>query len=192
MAEAQLLFRDVGLSQSLPPTLTDGVVSFLDLFKIVKNKIGEVDAAVWDAFALFDTYRTGFIDAMQIRSAFEKLKEPISLAKAVGLARTADLDKDSRIDIYEFQKGILPALSAAVKKNSEILAQKAREDIAALEKFRMLDTDQNGLVSVDELQAVFLRLGYTIDGAIDSSWDIMRAVDANRDGKASLAEIKKV
>jgi Ca2+-binding EF-hand superfamily protein len=173
------------------PTIKDGVVSFLDLFKIVKDKIGEVDAAVWEAFIVFDTSRRGFIDASQIRSAFEKLKEPITLKDAIGLAKSADLDKDNRIDIYEFQKTILPALSAAVRKNTEILAQKARDDLAALEKFRMFDTDKNGVVSVDELQAVFLRLGYSLDGAIDTSWDMMRAIDTNLDGKATLTEIKK-
>eukprot|EP01036_Dinobryon_divergens_P026013 gene26013-34614_t len=190
VAAAQDLLKEVGLSQTLP-TLTDGVVSFLDLFKIVKDKIGEVDAAVWEAFVVFDTNRRGFIDAYQIRSTFEKLKEPITLKDAVGLAKTADVDKNNRIDIYEFQTTILPALSTAVKKNTEILAQKAREDLAALEKFRMLDTDKNGFISVDELQAVFLRLGYSIEGAIDTSWDMMRAIDTNRDGKATLAEIQK-
>eukprot|EP01036_Dinobryon_divergens_P026012 gene26011-34613_t len=190
VAAAQDLLKDVGLSQTLP-TLTDGVVSFLDLFKIVKDKIGEVDAAVWDTFSVFDTYRRGYIDATQIKIAYEKLKiQPITLKNAAALAKSADVDKNNRIDIYEFQNTILPALSVAVRQNSEILAQKAREDLAALEKFRMLDTDKNGVVSADELRAVCLRLGYSLEGAIDTTDDMMRATDANRDDKLTLAEIK--
>ena len=103
VVETQELLKNSWLSPSLPTLTDDGKVSFPDLLEIVKAKIDEVDGKVWDAFAVFDTYKRGWIETTQINSAFDKLKAPITFRQAVALAGAADFDKNGKIDIYEFQ-----------------------------------------------------------------------------------------
>ena len=187
VVETQELLKNVWLSPSLPTVADGGKVSFPDLLNIVKAKIDEVGANVWDTFAVFDTYKRGWIDTTQINSAFEKLKAPITFRQAVALSG-ADADKNGKVDIYEFQNRIFPDLSVAVKKSSEILAKKKSDELAALERFKMLDTDKNGVVTAEELEAVFLMLGHTTEEATD----LMKKADVNMDGKATAAELSKV
>lgn len=89
------------------------------------------------------------------------------------------LDKDGNgvIDYTEFITGAIDKVALLNKKNLEAA-------------FKMLDVDNSGMITVDELKAVFDTHG---DKKDETLWlEIMKEVDKNNDNQISFEEFTDV
>ena len=92
-------------------------------------------------------------------------------AEYADLMRALDKDQNGVIDYTEF---ITAAIDKAVMLNKKNLES----------TFKLFDTDNSGMITVDELKAVFDTSGNKKDEGL---WqDIMKEVDKNKDGVISF------
>lgn len=138
----------------------------------------EQEAAIKEAFELFDTDSSGNIDAKELKVAmralgFEPTKEEIR-------KMIADIDKDhsGTIDFIEFRN-----MMAA-----KMAERDPREEI--MKAFRLFDDDGSGTINFDKLKRVAKELG---ESATDSELQVMIDVaDRNEDGIINLDDFMRI
>nr|XP_011412831.2 calmodulin-A-like [Crassostrea gigas] len=62
----------------------------------------EANSSMMEAFKLFDKDGSGKIDADELKEAMMRLGDKLSKEEAEDMIKTADLDKDGKIDYIEF------------------------------------------------------------------------------------------
>lgn len=66
------------------------------------RSVEESNSSMMEAFKLFDKDGSGKIDADELKEAMMRLGDKLSKEEAEDMIRTADLDKDGKIDYIEF------------------------------------------------------------------------------------------
>eukprot|EP00105_Crassostrea_gigas_P000871 XP_011412831.1 PREDICTED: calmodulin-A-like [Crassostrea gigas] len=66
------------------------------------KSVEEANSSMMEAFKLFDKDGSGKIDADELKEAMMRLGDKLSKEEAEDMIKTADLDKDGKIDYIEF------------------------------------------------------------------------------------------
>lgn len=147
-------------------------MSFLVGLKASSEELEELK----NLFLRLDTSRDGTLSIEEIKEGMETMAGNFGTHKVneyKELMRTLDKDGNGVIDYTEFITGAIDKVALLNKKN-------------LLSAFKMIDQDNSGLITVDELKAVFDTGG---DKKDNSLWiEIMKEVDQNGDGQISYEE----
>jgi len=131
-------------------------------------------------FLSLDTSKDGTLSVEELKEGMERIEKQLGGSHKVTEYQDlmASLDKDGNgvIDYAEFLTGAIDKASLLSKQN-------------LLDAFKLLDSDNSGMISVDELKQAFDTHGDKKDEAL---WlEIMREVDKNGDNEISFEEFQE-
>ncbi|XXG86642.1 hypothetical protein AAC387_Pa11g1501 [Persea americana] len=122
-------------------------------------------------FDKFDVNKDGKISGTDLKQHFESLMKKESMRDQVyKMVQAADFDGDKVINFTDFMK----------------LHEKGISELEIRKAFRMYDLDEDGKISVDDLQKMFHRLGEKCSTSECES--MIEKVDIDRDGKVDVEE----
>jgi calcium-dependent protein kinase len=131
-----------------------------------------------NTFILLDTSKDGTLSKDEMKDGMEKVLGGLRANKKEFEELIKNLDKngDGVIDYAEF-------ITAAIDKTLII----NRDNLS--DAFKLIDTDNSGMITISELKAVFDSRGSKDEHMWD---DIMKEVDKNRDNQISFDEFMDV
>lgn len=97
-AEVQHLMQELD-------TNGNGKIEYEEFEKYMSDhykSVEEANSSMMEAFKLFDKDGSGKIDADELKEAMMRLGDKLSKEEAEDMIKTADLDKDGKIDYIEF------------------------------------------------------------------------------------------
>lgn len=135
---------------------------------------GEEINGLKEMFNLMDVNKTGVLTFEEFKAGLHKMGSQLAENEIQQLLEAADVDKDGTIDYAKFA-----ALTVQLQRmDSDEYLHKA---------FAQFDLDENGFIDFDELkQALSDELGPDEDTDLIS--DVMKEVDADKDGQISYEE----
>lgn len=129
------------------------------------------------AFYQIDIDKTGFIKAIEIKSAMKLLNEEINEQEFEELLKEIDLNTDI-VTISEF----LAMYSIKINSNYN------KEEL--LQAFRVFDKDQSGYISANKLRDMMTDVDEKLtDDEVD---EMIREADANGDGRVNYKNFIKM
>ncbi|KAI9487786.1 MAG: hypothetical protein EXX96DRAFT_554643 [Benjaminiella poitrasii] len=147
-------------------------------------------STLYQAFQLYDTRQNGFIELKQFGQILSQLG--ISEPQIAHIIRFADMNNNGRIDFNEFVLTMLYCLPPS--SNDEPMSTLTEKEIPSEEEimacFRYFDQDQDGKISLKELEQVMSRLGTHLTA--QELKEMMSTGDINRDGFIDFNEFKQL
>lgn len=166
---------------------------------------GELQKMV-KVFAFLDTNHDGFLQPtelegilnVQLRERFPEWDDETARTVVDAIIAAADTDRDGRISLHEFVNSFIEGYGVLPPELVNELGDKLRRDLSQAElgaverTFRMMDSDNDGFVSRNELaRALKASLGDLIvdEEHLRAVTDyVMQSVDTNSDGRISIRE----
>lgn len=102
---------------------------------------------VKEAFELFDSDNSGYIDATELQVALKALGFAPSADSVADMMQSLDVNHDGQIDLEEFMK----------ITEAKIEGHDTRDDLE--NSFRLFDDDETGVITVANLQRLATELG---------------------------------
>ncbi|KAL2620016.1 hypothetical protein R1flu_000221 [Riccia fluitans] len=139
-------------------------------------------------FSAIDENQDGLICVDDLRRFMGRLGQELSEEDAVSMLATVDHDRDGSVGFEEFctlYESLDSCLAGRKKVDDE-------EDDELKEAFRLYDTNNDGYISCQELQAVLLALGLTEGKSLKSCEHMIRVVDMDGNGQVDIKEFKQM
>ncbi|KAJ4955495.1 hypothetical protein NE237_012278 [Protea cynaroides] len=136
----------------------------------------EVSNQLKQVFKLIDANGDGKISPLELGEVLLCLgHEKLTAAKeAEGMVRELDFNGDGYIDLDEFM---------------EVVGHDKEDDLR--DAFLVFDSDRNGYISANELQSVFVSLGFD-NCSLDECILMIRGVDKDGDGLVDFEEFRSM
>ncbi|KAI7900462.1 uncharacterized protein BX663DRAFT_517712 [Cokeromyces recurvatus] len=135
---------------------------------------------LYEAFQLYDTNKKGFIELKQFTDILIQLG--ISNEQLLHIIQFATINHDNKIDFNVFVLAMLYYLPSSNNTLTE------EEEIMAC--FQYFDQDQDGRISLKELEQVMTRLGTHL--TTKELKEMMSVGDINKDGFIDFNEFKQL
>lgn len=148
--------------------------------KKVKQEIAkeELVADFTEAFHLFDIENEGFINPRKLFSALIMLGYHPTEAEIQDLIGSVDKDGNGEISLDEFLAMMFQA------KDKTLEEEKVRET------FCVFDTDENDVISVEDIEPILIRMGYNLSRS--QLEKVIAAADINGDGVVTFEDFLAV
>ncbi|KAK9823193.1 hypothetical protein WJX72_000983 [[Myrmecia] bisecta] len=144
-----------------------------------KRVLSEEEAAeVREAFNLFDTDHSGFMDYRELKVALRALGFPVKKKDVKQILVEYDKDESGKIDLAEFQ---LIMTAKLLNRDPDEQMSKA---------FQLFDLDGSGKITVANLRLIARELGEEIDE--QDLQGMIQEFDKDQDGKISEAEFCEI
>ncbi|XP_042510852.1 probable calcium-binding protein CML18 [Macadamia integrifolia] len=145
----------------------------------------EVSNQLKQVFKLIDANGDGKISPLELGEVLLSLghEKLTAVSEAEGMIRELDCNGDGYIDLDEFMDVVGGPEGGEVGCSS-------RED-ELMDAFLMFDSDGNGYISANELQSVFVSLGYD-KCSLDECFLMIRGVDKDGDGLVDFQEFRSM
>ncbi|KRX10169.1 hypothetical protein PPERSA_08572 [Pseudocohnilembus persalinus] len=145
-----------------------------------RTKLTQEQIEVLDqAFQLFDTDKSGFIDDKELRDAMKALGFEASKAEVAKLIQEIDKDGSGTIDLEEFKQ--MMQTKMLYEKNVQQELERA---------FQFFDDNGEGFIDKNKLKKVAADLGEETDDKLIES--MISAADLDQDGKVNKDEFLRV
>ncbi|KAL0397790.1 UNVERIFIED_CONTAM: Calmodulin, striated muscle [Sesamum calycinum] len=146
----------------------------------------EVSSQLKHVFKLIDTNGDGKLSPLELKQVLLSLghEKANAAEEAQGIVKEMDFDGDGFVDLDEF------LIAMGTDQNQDSANGICRES-EIKEAFRVFDTDNNGLISAEELKSVLGRLGCG-KCSIKECRKMIRGVDRDGDGFVSFEEFKSM
>ena len=163
------------------------VRSIEDAAPIFRDKLNEEEQAVYlklkldtlqeykEIFDIFDETGDGTISNDEIGKVMQGLGENPTPERIDELIGEIDYNNDGEVDFNEFVVLMVKTLNEADKAQEELV-----------EVFMRFDKDGDGEISAQDLQTVFVELGYECDE--DEARDMITFFDKDEDNSINFAE----
>jgi Ca2+-binding EF-hand superfamily protein len=129
---------------------------------------------LWEAFSVFDTEGNGSISLAELAQVTQSLGQSLHPAQLREMLREVDTDNSGSIDFAEFQALMI----------SQVGDRRSRLELA----FSVFDENNNGYITLDELQAVMGQFGLS-EAELKA---MLQEVDKDGDGAINLAEFMEI
>ena len=130
------------------------------------------------AFATFDKAGNGKMTAYNLRAVMMQIGQEVSMEECEELILEVDIDGNGSIEFNEF----------VALMNRKIKDTDLEEDL--LESFRMIDKDQDGLISAGELFTLYKQLQEDVtDEEIEA---MIKSADSDGDGMVTFEDFTRV
>ncbi|XP_078315546.1 uncharacterized protein LOC111129679 [Crassostrea virginica] len=131
------------------------------------------------AFTLFDKDNSGFIDAAELKTVLQTLKQNPTDKEVDDMIAELDKNGNKKIEYDEFEK----FMANKFKKPDDV-----EEEMRA--SFKIFDKDGNGTIDAAELRQAMKSLGETMtDEEVD---EMIKVADVDSDGKVNYQEFVKI
>jgi len=141
-------------------------------------------------FSTFDKNGDGLISKQEMKESFDKLRLCVSEKELVSTIRTVDVNGDGYVDFDEFVS--LYESICGKRGGEEDDAKAEHEDADLAEAFGVFDENGDGLITVEELQAVLKSLGLEEGRAIGDCKKMIQKVDKDGDGMVNYLEFNEM
>ena len=146
---------------------------------------------------VFDTYDEngdGYICKSDLGKFMRKLDVHMSEEEISCMIESVDVNGDGYVDFEEFLElhtfltdaGELDWLGSSAEEQDD------DEDAELLAAFQVFDKNQDGFISVTELQTVLRNLGINLGVEVQDCRRMISAVDRNNDGQVDFSEFKQL
>ncbi|EPS70174.1 hypothetical protein M569_04591, partial [Genlisea aurea] len=129
-------------------------------------------------FNVYDKNGDGIIDIGELGSVFDALGLELTLLDLQDSIRDIDFDSNGVIDFPEF----LSSVAHMIKLNDS--------DESVRETFDVIDKDQNGFITPEELREVLLKLGESVSD--EEVLSMISEADYDGDGQVSFEDFKRL
>jgi len=146
--------------------------------EIVKELTDQQKSEIKEAFDLFDMDQSGEIDVQEMHVAMRALGLEPSKAETEKLLSSADTDDSGHIGYREFEKMMA----------DKLLKVEPLDEVKRV--FRLLDSDQTGKISFNNLNKVAKEIGSGFTD--DKVQDMIDTADKDGDGEINLDEFMDV
>ena len=194
-----MLFRDdknnitqkVALLQSSsPPPRRDAAQESLMLSRYSSEELGLLEAAFLNAVTTRLDVGHVLRDALELQTVFRDLSVSLSPREAQVLFDFMDRDGNAAVDFHEFAAVMLLPVLGSEHEDSGSGPAVAQGDAAATAVdglFSILDVNKDGLVTLDEFQAVLARVfpSWKPDALVP----LFREIDEDQTGSVSYPEL---
>lgn len=137
-------------------------------------------------FATFDENGDGLISRTELGALMKKLDDAgVPEEELTSMMESADKNGDGLVNFEEF-------VELHTRAESPELSQESDQDAEFLEAFQVFDKNNDGFISVVELQSILRSLGVDRKINIQDCEKIISTVDKNRDGLVDFAEFKRL
>ncbi|CAM6097175.1 unnamed protein product [Calypogeia fissa] len=141
-------------------------------------------------FDQFDENKDGVICSNELRNFMEKLGFSITDDEVKALVTTVDENKNQSVDFDEFYK--LYSSLSGVDQSSDEKANEEEHEKNLKSAFQVFDKNNDGFISVEELQLVLKSLGMKEGHSFKKCQQMISGVDADGNGKVDFQEFKKL
>ncbi|KDO31983.1 CAMK protein kinase [Saprolegnia parasitica CBS 223.65] len=131
-----------------------------------------------EVFLVFDKDGNGFVSRSELGAALQSLGQRLTEREIDAIMGMADVDGDGGISFDEFVSMM----------NSSLFKWGAVDETDMHVAFEIFDTNHDGFISADELAYVVSLFGNATPMSEAEVLDLMRAIDANGDGKIDYTE----
>lgn len=144
-------------------------------------------------FEKLDVNKDGVICSDELSGFMEKLGFKMSPEEVQSLVKTVDQNSDGEVDFDEFY-ALYSSLTGAESKQSESddKADEKEHEENLKQAFRVFDKDNDGFITVKELQSVLLSLGLQEGRSLIKCQQMIKGVDVDGNGKVDFQEFKKL
>ncbi|KAL2620017.1 hypothetical protein R1flu_000222 [Riccia fluitans] len=139
-------------------------------------------------FSAIDENQDGLICVDDLRRFMGRLGQELSEEDAVSMLATVDHDRDGSVGFEEFCT-LYGALDSCSAGRTEVDDE---ENTELKEAFRLYDTNNDGYISCQELQAVLLALGLPEGKSLKNCEHMIRVVDLDGNGQVDIKEFKQM
>lgn len=172
LAEAELpnLLKEVGLLptvEGLSTQAKDGKLSFGDFVNIVKERLSNIDTAVFDAFEMFDINRDGRISKEEMKKVFAKLQEPLLDEAVETMMKDRDVDGDGKISLKESINGLDDSNITQADKEAFEMFDINRDGYITKEEMKTFMAKQADANNNEEIEAIVQKADIDSDGFIN-------------------------
>ena len=140
---------------------------------------------------VFDTYDAngdGHICQGELGSFMKKLDVEVSEEELASMMKSVDVNNDGHVDFEEFLK----LHTALVEKEQTEPGNEHDEEAELRDAFEVFDKNNDGFISVIELQSVLRSLGINTAVKIQDVKKMIAVVDKNNDGQVDFTEFKQL
>uniref|UniRef100_A0A8W8I941 Sulfhydryl light chain n=3 Tax=Magallana gigas TaxID=29159 RepID=A0A8W8I941_MAGGI len=131
------------------------------------------------AFNLFDKDNSGFIDAAELKTVLQTLKQNPTDKDVEDMIAELDKNGNKKIEYDEFEKFMADKFKSPDEAEEEMR-----------NAFKIFDKDGSGKIDAKELRHAMKSLGETMtDGEVD---EMIKAADQDSDGKVDYSEFVKI
>jgi calcium-binding protein CML len=177
----------------------DGSISFLEFAKLTIPAAAEVLSKLWKcfrdlksiraAFKQFDTDNDGSITREEVMQGFKAAGRKISKEDIEIMFVLADRDGDGAIDFPEFALIMIPTAPERITKLKHLLdtnkdGKLSRQEVEAA--FKKFDVDNDGSIDMDEMKMGLKKTGLSMtDQEVET---VFAVADLDGDGKVDMDE----
>lgn len=137
-------------------------------------------------FATFDENGDGLISRTELGTLMAKLDGVgVTEEELTSMMESADKNGDGLVNFEEF-------MELHARHESPGFLQESDQDAEFLEAFQVFDKNNDGFISVVELQSILRSLGVNRNIKLQDCEKIISAVDKNCDGLVDFAEFKRL
>ncbi|KAG6554485.1 hypothetical protein Mapa_003863 [Marchantia paleacea] len=138
-------------------------------------------------FNFFDENKDGLISKDDLRHFMHKLGFQTTEDEIDSMVNSVDINGDGSVDFMEFANLYEALVSEEVMQGKDLYEE---EDLR--EAFNVFDTDDDGFISPQELQAVLVKLGMNEGTSLANCEKMIQNVDADGNGQVDFSEFKKL
>ncbi|CAM6115717.1 unnamed protein product [Calypogeia fissa] len=146
-------------------------------------------------FDRFDCNGDGLISVEELHSYMRCCGADVSEVEANSMISSVDLNNDGKVDFEEFLSLYQTRMNGSDGDAIEEDAQKSHgghDEQDLLDAFRVFDSNEDGKISAQELQAVLLNLGMPEGKSLIRCEAMIRVVDKDGDGHCDIQEFQEM
>ncbi|KAL3701452.1 hypothetical protein R1sor_019474 [Riccia sorocarpa] len=156
----------------LTPTPVDEFVQRYPAGPKVSAGLSITKEEIEKVFNFFDENNDGLISKDDLRHFMEKLGFETTDEEINSMVTSVDINGDGSVDFMEFANLYEALVTEQVMQGKDLYEE---EDLR--EAFNVFDTDDDGFISPQELQAVLIKLGMQEGASLDNCINMIKNVD---------------